>query len=396
MILAAPCAISCASNSGHDHADHHDHESEHHHEAAEEEHHHHDDAHSHGVEIADEKEQHAHNDGEIILHAHQAEEFGVKTTIVQPCAFFQTFPATGKILNSPNSLASIVAPVEGTVTFRNGITPGSKVSRGTAVATVNSTNVSGGDSNKAAKARLEAAKRELDRLTPLLADGIITKAQFNAAQSEYEQAKAQYAPNADSGAAKSPIAGTITAINVNSGEYVAAGQPIATVAESSRLTLQVDVPAAYSPYIPTLRDAVVKPGASSEWITLSDIGGVYGGPSPASASPGYTPVFFSITNNGLFVPGTYVEVMLRGNERADVLTVPAAAISEQQGVKFVYRRLDEDGYEKKPVTTGATDGINVEILGGISAGDEIVTSGVTFVKLAETSGAVPEGHSHHH
>lgn len=33
---------------------------------------------------------------------------------------------------------------------------------------------------------------------------------------------------------------------------------------------------------------------------------------------------------------------------------------------------------------------------GLKTGDELVTEGATVVKMAESSGAVPEGHSHNH
>ena len=45
---------------------------------------------------------------------------------------------------------------------------------------------------------------------------------------------------------------------------------------------------------------------------------------------------------------------------------------------------------------GATDGARREILSGIKNGDKVVTAGTTYVRLAESSGAVPEGHSHNH
>lgn len=53
-------------------------------------------------------------------------------------------------------------------------------------------------------------------------------------------------------------------------------------------------------------------------------------------------------------------------------------------------------FRKIPVTIGRSDGSRREILSGISAGDRIVARGTTFVRLAESSGAVPEGHSHSH
>jgi len=38
----------------------------------------------------------------------------------------------------------------------------------------------------------------------------------------------------------------------------------------------------------------------------------------------------------------------------------------------------------------------MEILSGLHEGDKVVVGGVSFVRLAEQSTVVPEGHSHNH
>ena len=107
-------------------------------------------------------------------------------------------------------------------------------------------------------------------------------------------------------------------------------------------------------------------------------------------------VYFTFTNSGSLLPGTPAEVYLLGQAREGVISVPVSAISEQQGRYFVVRKVDEECYEKVPVTLGTSDGARVEILDGVHAGDNIVTKGTVSVRLAESSGVVPEGHSHNH
>ena len=108
------------------------------------------------------------------------------------------------------------------------------------------------------------------------------------------------------------------------------------------------------------------------------------------------PVSFSFDNDGTVVPGSAVEVYLLGTSSRQAITVPRSAISEQQGDYFVYERLDEDCYRKVPVVLGEDDGDRVEIKSGLQPGTDVVTGGVTTVKLAGASGAVPAGHSHSH
>ena len=56
-----------------------------------------------------------------------------------------------------------------------GINAGTQVRAGQAIASITARNISGGDADNAAKVAVDNAKRELDRVTPLLADGLITK-----------------------------------------------------------------------------------------------------------------------------------------------------------------------------------------------------------------------------
>ena len=103
-----------------------------------------------------------------------------------------------------------------------------------------------------------------------------------------------------------------------------------------------------------------------------------------------------MNDNGGIANGAFAEVYLIGASRQDVITVPVAAVTEQQGNHYVYVKLDHECYERRLVKLGGNDGRNVEIISGINGGDNVVVGGATVVKLAESSGAVPEGHSHNH
>ncbi len=353
-------------------------------------------SHTHDTAQESEVESHNHGEDEIVLHAHDAEKFGVRTIKIATDTFNEIIPAFGKILNSPSGIATIVAPKAGQIKFAPGIVQGCAIRQGQSIGSISSTGVSGGDADKSAKARLDLAKRELDRLSPLLADGIITKREYNAAKAEYEQAKAEYSPAAASGAALSPISGSLTEMLVKTGDFVSAGQPVATVASDSELTLEIHVPARLYSSLASVEGANIRPAGSDYWISTQELDGKFKGKAPQSNNSGFVSLFFALGNTGEIMPGSFVDVMLKGAPRSGIMLVPSGAVTEQQGAKFVYVRVDEDGYEKVPVTIGQTDGKSVEILSGLTPGMEIVSEGVTFVRLAETSGNVPEGHSHNH
>ena len=57
-------------------------------------------------------------------------------------------------------------------------------------------------------------------------------------------------------------------------------------------------------------------------------------------------------------------------------------------------QVDDDGYLKREVKPGQSDGERVRILSGLSGGERVVSKGAYQVKLAATSSIVPEGHTH--
>lgn len=311
--------------------------------------------------------------GDLIeLSDEQAARMGVEVDTVLPGEFADAIRCSGVIERSAADAATATAPAPGIVSLAPGITLGATVGRGALIATVNPSAVSGGDQNRAAKAALDAARREVERLKPLMADRLATAA---------------YSPSAGTGRVVAPRAGVITAIAATDGSYVQTGQSVASVAGDDRLTLHAEITGDNAPRLASITDARIGD------FTLSEHGGRKEG---VSSENGYACVFFSFDNDGARLPGSGVEVYLLGTPRPGVIAVPLGAISEQQGDYYVYLRHSPGHYEKVPVSLGISDGLRVEIISGLKGGEPVVTAGATTVRLAESSGAVPEGHSHSH
>ena len=377
-IAVACLCVCCGHDDGHDELKH--------------DHSHHSHADNHHDE---DSEDHAH--GEIVLHPSQADKFGVETDTIFPGVFSEVLRVTGQILDNPSSTSVVSAPTAGVVKFVNGMVTGQQVSAGSPIASITASGVSGGDRNVADKAALQAAKRELDRLTPLYKEKIVSAKDYNTALQAYEQAKALYSPAAATGTAKALTSGAVTNLLVSNGEYVEAGTVIATIGDNRQLTLRADVPDRYLSRIPMIRDARIVVSSTGQIIDLSESGGkrITGTPS-SRVSAGYIPVFFGFNSSVDALPSTLADVYLIGTPRKDVVSVPIAAITEQQGNHFVYTRLDEDCYEKIPVTLGQSDGKRIEVIAGLKGGECVVVKGASAIRLAETSSVTPEGHSHQH
>ena len=376
LLLSTAVAISmaaCSSEAAHDHA--------------------HDHGHAHGH--AHDHAEHA-DDGTIHLEPAMAERFGVTVAKAETTPVGAVVKVGGTIEASTEAQGVITATTSGIITLNSGINVGSEVGTGTSIGRIKADNVSGGDANRAAQAALNAAQAEYDRIKPLWEERLVTQAQYNAAVAELERARAAFSSSAATGRATSPIAGVITSLAVQTGQYVEVGAPIATVAALKNLTLTAQLPARHSSILADFADARVVDSQTGRTAMISELKGRRLNANVSAGAAGYVPVVFTFANDGRWVPGTAVEVYLMGNSTRQALTVPQSALCEQQGSYFVFIRLDEDCYLKQPVTIGVSDGQRVEILAGLKGGEDVVATGVTTVRLAENSGAIPEGHSHSH
>lgn len=358
--FAAALLAACTSNH------HHSHES---HEAKE----------SHG--------HHHHHESLIELAEEQAQRLGVKYETVTVGEFATVIQCSGIIERSASNTSTATAPTSGIIRLKEGITPGRTVNRGETLAYIDASAVSGGDNNRAAFAALEAARRELARIEPLYQAKLATQSEYNAAVAAVQQAEAAYSPAASSGCIVAPASGVITELTIGSGANVNAGDPIATISADTKLTLHAEVPAGDFAALSNITDARIGD------FTLSEHGGRRSG---ISAENGYACIFFTFDNDGSMLPGSGAGVYLLGEPRSGVIAVPVGAVVEQQGEYFVYVRHSPGHYVKHAVKLGASDGRRVEIITGLHDGDKVVTEGAITVRLAENSGAIPEGHSHSH
>ncbi len=401
----------CTHDHDHDHEGHdHDHEGHNHHDHEAEGHEHNHEGHDHEAHSHDghNHEGHNHDHGDvhgedehehgITINPEEAKAFGVQTTTVEPMTFHGVRKVAGEIVAPNNAQHVIVAKSSGILNFSRSINPGQSLRSGEQIATISAKGVAGGDSNESAGVAVEAAKRELDRITPLFKDGIVSEKEYNAAKSAYDQALAGYSGSKSGSAVVSPAAGVIINLYVKSGEYVEAGQAVAAVSSTKRLMLKADLPERYMNEAGKYTSANIKAPYSDKVVSLSALNGrrTSEGSEAYATVPGYIPVYFSFDNDGSLLPGSLCEAYLITSSNSQAIAVPEEAIAEQMGQHFVYVKIDDEGYEKVPVVLGATDGKMREIVSGLTPGRDVVTAGVTFVKLAEAKNAVPQGHSHNH
>ena len=410
-VLCAYLLAGCAGHSTeaeHDHDHEHEEAAVHDHEHEGHDHEHEEAGHDHEHEKAGHDHEHDHeheaaaNPGEVVFKEANAKAVGLQTITVTPGAFTQVIRTSGQVLAAQGEESVMVATVPGVVSFGSvPFTDGTAVRKGQAVLSIASNGLSEGDVAVRAKAAYEAAKLEFERMEALVADRIVSAKEFEQAKLNYANAKAAYEAVADKQTAKgvavvAPLNGYLKNIQVKEGDYVAVGQPLATIAQSNRLMLRADVSERYYSSLPMVQSAHFKTPYDEQVYRLADLRGrllSYGRASGGDSF--FVPVTFEFDNKGAILPGSFVEVYLLTKPLEQVISVPIESLIEEQGLYSVYVRLDANCYRKQPVTLGANNGVEVQILSGLHGGEAVVTKGAHQVKLASASNAIP-AHSHSH
>lgn len=363
-------------------------------------------AHEHGEEgHSHEEEMHAgekagHSD-EIILAPEKAKAAGVEAETVRAGSFRNVIHTSGQVLAAQGEEATVVAASSGVVSFSRKVAEGMQVGKGTELLSVSAAHIQDGDPVQKAKVAYEKAKEEYERAQKLVSSQIVSQKDFAGLREAYENARLTYealkpSKSGKGVSVKSPISGFIKACLVKEGDYVTVGQPLMTVTQTRRLVLKAEVSERYYAQLSQVVSANFQTPYNNKVYSLENLGGklLSFGKSSGDTSY-YVPVTFEFDNRGDMVPGSFVEVYLLSGERSGVLSIPLSALTEEQGVYFVYLKLDEECYKKQEVKLGTSDGSRVEILSGIKDGDTVVTRGAIHVKLASASNAIP-AHTHNH
>ncbi|MDV3353144.1 efflux RND transporter periplasmic adaptor subunit [Leptothoe sp. LEGE 181152] len=182
-----------------------------------------------------------------------------------------------------------------------------------------------------------------------------------------------------------PIAGVVGDIPVELGDYVQVGGTLTTITQNEVLELEIDIPAEQL--------GEIQLGMPVELLTFG------AGEPVATGALSFISPQTDVSTQTVLAKARFSNLAgnLQDNQRVDVrvilderpgLLIPATAITRLGGQSFVYVAADapppEDGQppiegpvaQLRPVTLGAMQGNNFQVLEGLSAGEEIVTTGL--------------------
>jgi cobalt-zinc-cadmium efflux system membrane fusion protein len=330
-------------------------------------------------------------------------EFSNKKVLKQP--FTEIIKTTGHILPAQGDEVIITAKSDGIITFGNNKKlGGSSVKSGETLFIISGRDLVENNIDKDyldAKAALKKNKTDFERAEKLIKERIISVKEFQEVELRFQKAQIEFntiSKNYSTNGKKitSPLAGFIKNILVNEGEYVELGQPIASVSQNRRLVLKAEVPQKHYTKLNSMASANFKTVYDDIVYDIDSLNGQFISFGKSTDEHAYyIPVNFEIDNKAGIIPGSFIEVYLKANKIKNTLIIPLTALMEEYGNYYTYVQTSGEGFQKRELKLGASDGINVQVLSGIKENERVVTKGAYHIKLSTMSGKMP-AHGHEH
>ncbi|HEY0715105.1 MAG TPA: efflux RND transporter periplasmic adaptor subunit [Polyangia bacterium] len=318
-------------------------------------------------------------------------EIGIESEKVEKRPFANSLEVVGQLQFNENRLARLSARGEGVVVEVK-VDIGDDVKRGQTLVLLASGSIGQEQSRIAGtKGRVEAAKAALERERGLLSSGISSRREVEQAQAELTEAQAQLAGGQASlraaGAGEggvgrytlaAPFPGTVVSRHAVAGQSVAPGHTILEVADLGIMWALLDVPED--------KASLVQPGQKVR--LTSDAGGAQleGIVSRMSAvvDPQTRTVRARVdlpNAKRTLRAGTFVRATIElAAATGGALLIPRESVQFAEGQQLVFVRTSAGQYDPRPITLGARAGKYVEVARGLSAGEEIVTTGAFLLK----------------
>ena len=236
----------------------------------------------------------------------------------------------------------------------------------------------------AAEADRDLAQVNFKRLQGLVQDGVIAQADFDKAQAEQRASEAkvkEIRATIDRKTIRAPFTGRLGLRQVNLGQYLSAGNGVATLESLDPIYVNFGVP----------QEDAARARIGSKVVARADDpagvhfeGRVSAIDSRIDESTRNVQVQATFHNaGGKLRAGMFVKVELATGAARPLLTLPASAISYApygDSVFVVSDMRDHSGHEYRGVKqqfvkVGGTRGDQVAVLSGLTQGDEVVTSG---------------------
>ena len=340
---------------------------------------------------------------DIAFSKEQSWKIDFATAVVEKQNFGGAVKVVAKVVATPQDFTTIVATTSGKVQFVGNVVEGKEVVAGEPLFYLEGGDVTDNDAAvkyAEAESNYLLAKSDYERKKLLFNDMVVSERELEAAEALYKQAEARYKSlNRSFGGGKVTLKavknGYIASLLVSNGDYVEPGTPIATVQCNGNYNIVAELPVRFAPQLRNIADVnIVLP--SGEAFSMNSAGGSVVAVGSAANGCNMLPLTISAGAIDGVVPGSIVTLYITSVSDTKAVVVPRTALVEEMGNFFVFVQNNPISFEKRAVEVGATDGIMVQVLDGVAAGERVVTKGAVSLKLSQGAAALDPHAGHVH
>jgi membrane fusion protein (multidrug efflux system) len=294
----------------------------------------------------------------------------VETIVVEPSSLRDSIRAVGSILADASAVlrAELPGQIVG-LHFRDG----QQVRKGDRLYSIEAT-VLEAEANEA-RANAEQSEAAYNRAKELIDDSLISATDFDTARANYNVAVARLRSSEarlSKTVIRAPFDGFVGLRRINIGDYATIGQELVDMVRLDPLRVEFTLPETQLSKVQPGQAVQVTVGAYPDEIFRGTISAV----APQIDVAGRSVTLRAELPNPDYKlrPGLFAQVSITLDQRDDVILVPEQAIWPIGNDKTIF--VVKDGKaEQRVVTIGARQPGSVEIVEGLSAGEELVTAG---------------------
>jgi membrane fusion protein (multidrug efflux system) len=300
----------------------------------------------------------------------EAASLSVTGVVVAPTTFTEVITANGTL--RADEAVELQTEINGKVAALN-FAEGQRVKAGEVLVKIDDSGLQA--SLRRAQARLELAQVREKRLARLVAEGGVSKLEYDESRGELAVLETEIdiiRAEINKTSIRAPFDGVVGLRFVSVGAYVAPATRIATLQNLSNLKVDFSIPERYATF--------VKPGAGMTFTVAGSTATYAGGIAaiePRIDISTRTILLRALCSNPdlALIPGLFARVEFPVRKSDQALLVPAIAVVAGLEERFVFVARDGKAVRVR-IRTGARTDTQVQVVEGLSVGDVLLTSGV--------------------
>ena len=192
---------------------------------------------------------------------------------------------------------------------------------------------------------------------------------------------------------RSHIAGVVTSLSVSAGARVEEGDVLLQISAVDPIYLTGAIPESQASMLVGLRGAEIEFPGSDILVPAGKLVSKGLLVDPATRTLGIT--FLAGNEGRRLAIGQSLYLHLLTSEAVESTTIPVSALVEDGARTVVYVQIGGESFERRPVILGNRRGTEAQVIGGLAAGELVVTNGAYLIHLASKSTEAPaHGHVH--